>query len=39
MSQTDKNKDKEVKKPTKEDLEAIKAAKEKVIKTNQTVRK
>lgn len=31
--------DKEVKKPTKEELEAIKAAKEKVIKNNQTVKK
>ena len=31
--------DKQVKKTTKEELEAIKAAKEKIIKNNQTVRK
>jgi hypothetical protein len=33
------NNDKQVKKPTKEELEAIKAAKEKIIKNNQIVKK
>lgn len=31
--------DKEVKKPTKEEIEAAKAAKDRAIKNNQTVRK
>lgn len=33
------SKDKEIKKPTKEELESAKAVKEKIIKSNQTVRK